>query len=385
MAEQLGQQINVILERCNNMIPTKLNPLGFNPHYDGVMEFTEVGNGIYRCYGETTQYQNDGRNLLPLPDGEASFDRGEGQHMTWIIKDNKIKMVGDTTNATTYEARLKLTNGYKAQFNGSSALNEYFLPAGTYTISIQNKSGSASVMSAPALRLTTTGGKIYQVTWNHSKGVTFTTEDPIAFAHIHGFRAVIDCEFNIQIEEGSTMTEWKPYTTNPTPTVDNPSPIISNYPKGRYKTNLPGITIKLDDDLRGLDEYKDYVEVDVVTKETSITRNVKLLNPLDASNVRYYNYMESYNSHQIIVDDKENKWSSAMSTHKAYSTRFKYIPWSYVSNAFYINRRVNDTLIQCFVTDEYLESFDNNGVKNFFTNYPTYFVCPLGNPITTLL
>ena len=166
-----------------------------------------------------------------------------------------------------YECIFKLSNGYQAQFMGSSAKKEYFLPPGTYTASFHNKvGGNATGNSGPSIRFTTPTDKMYQLTWA-AGSYTFTTPEPIAYVHVHAYNYVVDCEFELQIEEGPVATLWKPYEEI---SVDNPIPITSNYPKGRYKTNLPGITIKLDDDLRGVPcGIADYVEVDVV-KEGSI-------------------------------------------------------------------------------------------------------------------
>jgi hypothetical protein len=274
---------------------------------------------------------------------------------------------------------------------GSSARKEYFLPPGTYTASFRNQVGgnaAGSTSSGPSIRFTSATNKMYQLTWA-AGSYTFTTPEPIAYVHVHAYNYVVDCEFELQIEEGPVATPWKPYEEI---SVDNPIPITSNYPKGRYRTNLPGISIKLDDDLRGIYNSKDntycqdYVEVDMGTREKSITRNVKKINTSDDNiNFEYYGYQESTSTHQLIFNDTNNKWNENLSSYQSYSDHFKYLEWNYGNNTFYINRSTTDTQLLSFVTDEYLESFDNDGVKKFFTNYPTEFIYPLSNPITTLL
>ena len=58
-----------------------------------------------------------------------------------------------------------------------------------------------------------------------------------------------------------------------TPSPDNTIPIISNYPKGVYKTNL-GFYIRLYEDLRGIGEYRDKITVNKVTGEKMLTKNI---------------------------------------------------------------------------------------------------------------
>lgn len=356
----------------------------------GETEYTPYIPNIYRCYGRSTQ--NQGRNLIALPDYELVYNSTDGLATAhWTIKNNRIKLISDYRQASgKYECTLKLSNGYKPQFMGSSARQEYFLPPGTYTMSIRNKTSGTDVTGYPSFRAVTTTNKMYQATWSGGdEGYTFTTQDPIAFIHIHAYNYKTDCEFDVQIEEGPVATDWKPYEEI---SIDNPIPIISNYPKGRYKTNLPGITIKLNDDLRGIynnedNTYcQDYVEVDIGTKEKSITRNVKKINTSDDNiNFDYYDYIESTSTHQLIFRDTDNKWNENLSSYQSYSDHFKYVEWNYGNNTFYINRRTIDTQLLSFVTDEYLESFDNDGVKKFFANHPTEFIYPLSTPITTLL
>lgn len=256
----------------------------------GETEYSPYIPNIYRCYGRSTQ--NQGRNLLPLPDYEKSYTSSDGlATATWSIKNNRIKMTADYSQVNgKYEGILKLTNGYMPQFMGSSARKEYFLPPGTYTASFRNQVGgnaAGSISSGPSIRFTSTTNKMYQLTWT-AGSYTFTTPEPIAYVHVHAYNCVVDCEFELQIEEGPVATPWKPYEEI---SVDNPIPITSNYPKGRYRTNLPGITIKLDDDLRSVPcGIADYVEVDVVTKEKKIVRQI--FRAITRGNENYYNYAE---------------------------------------------------------------------------------------------
>ena len=89
-----------------------------------------------------------------------------------------------------------------------------------------------------------------------------------------------------QLEEGSAATPYQPYnqhtysvygqsTQTGTPSPDNPIPIVSNYPKGVYKTNLPQMPyIRLYDDLRGIGTVRDKITVNVSTKEKLLTKKI---------------------------------------------------------------------------------------------------------------
>ena len=76
----------------------------------------------------------------------------------------------------------------------------------------------------------------------------------------------------VQVEQNTTVTPYQPFVPlAPSPSPQYPSPIISNYPKGVYKTNL-GFYIRLYDDLRGIGEVRDKITVDVGTKEKLLTK-----------------------------------------------------------------------------------------------------------------
>lgn len=355
----------------------------------GETEYSPYIPNIYRCYGRSTQ--NQGRNLIALPDYELVYNSTDGlATATWNITNNKIKLISDYSQVSgKYECILKLTNGYMPQFMGSTARKEYFLPPGTYTASFHNKvGGNTAGWGGPSIRFTTPTNKMYQLTWA-AGNYTFTTAEPIAYAHVHAYNYVVDCEFELQIEEGPIATSWKPYEEI---SIDNPIPITSNYPKGRYKTNLPGITIKLDDDLRGLynntdNTYcQDYIEVDMSTKEKSITRNVKYQKLSENQDIQYYQYYETNKSHLILAHDVNNPWGMS-GVNVAFLCNCM-IDKKDQAGAPYtgrVSQRAADTFIGMYVGENDLESFDTTGVLKLLEDNNVIAAYPLSNPTTTLL
>jgi hypothetical protein len=145
-----------------------------------------------------------GRNLVPiLPDYETTYNG-----ITYTIKNNRIKIVGKATGSLVF----KLTNGYENNWTTANWRNEILLPAGTYTLSMQNKSGTGDQIYYPTFRTLTASGANHTVSWNNisNRFVTFTTEEPIACLFISiADGCVIDCEFDIQIENGNVMNPYE--------------------------------------------------------------------------------------------------------------------------------------------------------------------------------
>ena len=341
-----------------------------------VTEYEPYNENLYRCYGESTQYQNDGRNLLPLPDLEEYTSWG----VSTSIKNGRVKMKGTPKGASPM---LKLTNGYgkhqDSEYKGHYN-NETFLPAGTYTISFQNISGTYPTSgSYPCISLkSATDSNVCNTVALWRNKLTVTCSEPVAYALLAtGTNYDIDVEFDLQIEAGSTVTDYMPYTDSPTPTEDNPSPIMSNYPKGRYKTNLPGITIKLDDDLRSApktdsDYAKDYIEVDIGTKDKYIIRECNKHTITGDENITYDTYYKVGIVNESIPKGVQyNNMNTMLNTHKLG------IRWS---NSSYNTVQVGG-----------MTGVDSNDTcKSYFkTRYdkgtPVTFVYALAEPITTQL
>ena len=162
-----------------------------------------------------------------------------------------------------------------------TATRPLFIPKGTYTISYDLKS---PLRSNSRIEFLDRNGKVYPLYISSTGeyihlGKTYTFEEDIVEYRFNCSEHPNINELfvkNLMFEAGSVETEFEEYTSGiPIPSPENPSPIVSKYTKGRYKTNLPGITIKLDDDLRSVPcGVSDYVEVDIVTKEKYISRQI---------------------------------------------------------------------------------------------------------------
>lgn len=78
-----------------------------------------------------------------------------------------------------------------------------------------------------------------------------------------------------EVESGIWEVEGES-TQNGTPSPTNPIPVLSNYPKGIYKTNIPTLPyIRLNDDLRGIEGYRDKIVYDVSERGYTLTKKIK--------------------------------------------------------------------------------------------------------------
>lgn len=245
----------------------------------------EPYNNLYRCYGESTQYQNSGKNLLN-PNVFLEPQTKNGVTFSYIPEEDVFCLNGTATAAITGGFRTKYPYDLILDTTAKYRMRSIIV-SGTATFSSSNpNSGGVRVFYAGIGNGTEAFGhadnwidvsfKKSEVDKKYGAIPEYSKLTEIWLYLIEAGDSFDNYKFRIQLEKGATATEYEEYNgCITTPSIDNPSPIVSNYPKGRYKTNLPGITIKLDDDLRGIDEYKDYVEVDITTKEKKVVKNIK--------------------------------------------------------------------------------------------------------------
>ena len=183
-----------------------------------------------------------GKNLLPLPDGVIM---GTEKEPVCYIKDNKLKIKGTVSQIMI----LKITNGYSLS-NETNAewLDEVFLPAGTYTLSVQNKKGEGVAKYYPNVRAVTSSKKSHEVNWNDTQNRfrTFTIEEPISYLYITIYPSEHDHECNIQIEKGSSMTPFEAGVEPQTfiPNVDGKvEGVMSLYPTTVLETDNSEVAI----------------------------------------------------------------------------------------------------------------------------------------------
>ena len=228
------------------MIPSKINPLGIDRNYP-VMGFEKDGN----VYDISTASWFNGYIDAEGPIYDSAVARTDinyltvSPNMTYTIKTFDYKVDG-TTPATI---------GRIAQYNSS------FVKIAVTTIGAS--SGS----------FTTLADTKY-IRWgvNIDKIPTQIVIKVGAITEYEAYNPYTFCVYGESSQEG-------------TPSPEYPSPIISNYPKGVYKT--PWGYIRLYDDLRGIGEYRDKITVDVGTGEKILTKKIRHYLPLASYSIEF--------------------------------------------------------------------------------------------------
>ena len=211
------------------MIPSKLNPLGIDYNYP-LMEFADVGGGIWEVEGQSTQeVRSVSANL---------FDKSR-RNISKFVRG----VDGDL-------------------FDSASSDSSDYIPINpntNYTIS-----GSVDGIDTALCWYDDSKNILSHV---YSTNGVKTSPNNAKFARMTIRKTNVD---TFQFELGTTATPYQPFVPGPSPQY--PSPIISNYPKGVYKT--PWGYIRLYDDLRGIGEYRDKITYNKATGEKVLTNNI---------------------------------------------------------------------------------------------------------------
>lgn len=182
-----------------------------------------TNSNIWYIEGESTQETRSGKNLfgLTVDDYLNGTVLGNGKYVTLTLKPNtKYTLSSNEPNGTNWATNI--------WFNGTDSY-------------------------------------VDGVDINRSKTTTTDENGNLYISIRTNLIEEIFSKYWIQLEEGTEATEYEPYGASPSP--DFPSPILSNYPAGIYQTTINGTKyiIKLEDDLRGLSDARDRLELDIST------------------------------------------------------------------------------------------------------------------------
>lgn len=226
------------------MIPYRLNPMGIDRDYP-LMEFEKDGNLVNQTDIEGTL------NNEPYTITFASFPFETGIYTHSVDVDT----TGMTTGGLRVQILLYEEDGVTIE-GGSGGYTSvpYGQERARYSKSYNLIKGRKVVVRI-SRSVNTTAGETYK-TYNtmFCKGTnpTYEAYNPYTYS----------------VEGQSTQVGI--------PSPENPIPIVSNYPKGVYKTNLPSVPyIRLYEDLRGIGIYKDKVVVNIQTKQKMLTKKIK--------------------------------------------------------------------------------------------------------------
>ena len=276
----------------------------------------------YRIYGNSVQETRSGKNLLKL---NLSVSNSS---MTIKEVNGKVYINGTTTSSSSTDyfitGRNKDTDGI-------------VLPAGTYTASLKKVSGDVSekitfylnksngtnifngtVVWSPAITSSTTDGK--------SVNSTFTLTEETRL-HWHGYNStdisVNDLVLELQIEEGSTATDYEAYGATPSPEI--PSEIksvgdlitdTSDSNNGKYKIGINTIGKNL---ITAKELYGSLLKIGTSSSYLETTLNQKnCIRFIDNSTQKYTKIkFKEKTPYTVSFDYSQNVNSSSASQHTA--------------------------------------------------------------------
>jgi len=187
--------------------------------------------GQYYVDGVSTQETRSGKNLLPI---SATTTTTNGVKFT-VNSDGSVHISGTSTARTLFNINvtkpitLKNNTSYTLSKKGDSQYVEVYLRKASISELIASMAGT-----------------------NTHKKFTNSYIEPI-FAYIAiPTNTTLDITIYLQLEEGTTPTEWEQYGISPSP--DYPSEIINIYKAGTYNVvaNNKIYEITLEDDLRSV-------------------------------------------------------------------------------------------------------------------------------------
>ena len=271
-----------------------------------------VSKSIKKIYGNSVQngapsttnpveIQNVGdktRNLLDLNIFNCTEQTINGLTFT-PIGENKIHVTGTATDTSI-----------RTQYRGYCSTKEMQLPAGTYIIS-----GSTSELDAMVGVYSNLTNSFIA---NISNKATTLTEDGYAYYFLINISAgttrTFDDVIQVQVEEGSTATEYEPYGYKIPVKVSNGTEKIT--------TN-----VYLDEPLRKIGDYVDYIDFE----NKQVVRNIKEL-ILDGSTHKFGGLSSSCNNRATfrLGDNLSNNYTQD----NAYCTHFNYNTTVYRDTAY---------------------------------------------------
>ena len=208
-----------------------------NGQVDFTVEDEAIGytTKMTALYGKSTQATRSGKNLLNIPE-ETIADSDNSSSTIQVIKSNqKITItgfLGQYSSGSRSFSILGVKGGYSFTNYGSyfSDAKSITLSAGTYTLSIQNITGTFTSNRVDVYVLNASGNvphtRILNINLLNSTSNSFTLNEntDVYFTLDYNQNSTFDnYSFNLQLEKSSTPTEYEPYGVMPSP--DYPSEI----------------------------------------------------------------------------------------------------------------------------------------------------------------
>lgn len=266
---------------------------------------------IFEMTKESSQVTTTGKNLFSLNDLSNVTVLNISRE---TINNSELKLNGTTNNAGNIIARS--TTGVT-------------LKPGTYTLSLMKKSGSVTPNGkACAFYLRNSNGSLIQgvaiddFTSANKKSFTFTlSEDTEIFKEIYcngegyNFNNLI---LNFQIEEGSTATDYEPYTGGqPSPSPDYPQEVevVEEYENLFDKDNANIINCLINGTTKVISNYNDaktlYIPINggltyTIYKRVSQRFVVGSCSSIPSNNVTCSVAIQDNSSNKITITTNEN-------------------------------------------------------------------------------
>ena len=237
---------------------TSTNPVSPSPDYPSEIESV----GTYFSFDEETgkygiEVKNTGKNLLNIPE-ETIADSYNSSSTIQVIKSNqKITItgfLGEYSSGSRSFSILGVNSGYSFTNYGNffSNAKSIILSAGTYTLSIQNITGTFTSNRVYLYAYNASGStphtRILSINLSNSTSNSFTlTENTdVYFTLDYNQNSTFNnYSFNLQLEKSSTPTDYEPYQSSSSLFVlDQP---LRSLPNGvKDKAYIKGSTLYVD-------------------------------------------------------------------------------------------------------------------------------------------
>lgn len=218
--------------------------------------------------GNTSQQQYSGKNLLPLIKGDYNFFNN---NVNWKIHNEII--VYNRTNEDIQGGAINLVTGAVGQW-GNEGKDLQLKPNTTYTLSfVANGNYTKKGNETAFIMLFLYKGKqlfIHDKNSNDKYAITLTTDDEGYFG-VCLYGQYTTCTnfmiYNIQLEEGSTATDYEPYvggTASPNPDYPQDIKVVSGDNTIKISNSNNTLSQSFPISLGSLElckigEYKDYI------------------------------------------------------------------------------------------------------------------------------
>ena len=219
--EKTDSKVNIIIEQAE--LRFKENASGENIHLDDSADSKLVEFGMY---GKAKQNTTTGKNLIRFP-----YVGGSSGIVT-VLDNGEIKISGTTTNDVWF-----------AILNNASNINPYYLPSGTYTLSVEATApmdyiniGIINVSNGSTIVSKALSGLITEVTF------TIDSETNISIRTFVGTGRTVNTTIYPMLRLASiTDNTWEPYTGGiPSPNPEYPQDIEVSGESGSVEVKSVG-------------------------------------------------------------------------------------------------------------------------------------------------